>query len=79
VVRKEIKDHGTERKIDANFKPDSNIILIDDVTTKGGSVMKAVQAVRAPAARVKKIIILVDRLKGPAKTSAKRDRARCAL
>jgi orotate phosphoribosyltransferase len=27
VVRKEIKGHGTERKIDANFKPDSNVIL----------------------------------------------------
>jgi hypothetical protein len=41
VVRKEIKDHGTERKIDGNFKPDSNVILFDDVTTKGGSVMQA--------------------------------------
>jgi orotate phosphoribosyltransferase len=52
VVRKDIKDHGTERKIDGNFKPDSNVILFDDVTTKGGSVM---QAVRARGASVKKI------------------------
>ena len=64
VVRKEIKDHGTERKIDGNFKPDSNVILFDDVTTKGGSVMKAVHAVRARGATVKKIITLVDRLEG---------------
>ncbi len=34
VVRKEIKDHGTEQKIDGNFKPDSTVILFDDVTTK---------------------------------------------
>lgn len=64
VVRKEIKDHGTERKIDGNFKPDSTVVLIDDVTTKGGSVMKAVHAVRARGATVKKIITLVDRLEG---------------
>jgi len=59
VVRKEIKDHGTEQKIDGNFKPDSTVILFDDVTTKGGSVMRAV---RGRGARVRKIITLVDRL-----------------
>ena len=59
-----MKDHGTERKIDGNFKPDSTVILFDDVTTKGGSVMKAVHAVRARGATVKKIITLVDRLEG---------------
>ena len=64
VVRKEIKDHGTEQKIDGNFKPGSTVILFDDVTTKGGSVMKAVRAVRARGARVAKIITLVDRLEG---------------
>jgi orotate phosphoribosyltransferase len=63
-LRKEIKDHDTERKIDGNFKPDSNVILFDDVTTKGGSVMQAVRAVRARGATVKKIIPLVDRLEG---------------
>jgi orotate phosphoribosyltransferase len=64
VVRKEIKDHGTEQKIDGNFKPGSTVILFDDVTTKGGSVMKAVRAVRGRGARVAKIITLVDRLEG---------------
>ena len=44
--------------------PDSTVILFDDVTTKGGSVMKAVRAVRARGARVAKIITLVDRLEG---------------
>lgn len=64
MVRKQIKDHGTERKIDGNFKRGTNLVLIDDVTTKGGSVMKAVHAVRARGATVKKIITLVDRLEG---------------
>ena len=38
--------------------------LIEDVTTKGGSVMQAVNAVRAQGATVKKIITIVDRLEG---------------
>jgi orotate phosphoribosyltransferase len=58
------KDHGTEQKIDGNFTPGSTVILFDDVTTKGGSVMKAVRAVRSRGARVAKIITLVDRLEG---------------
>ena len=71
VVRKEIKDHGTERKIDGNFKPGSTVILLDDVTTKGGSVMQAVRAVRERGARVAKIITLVDRLEGASENLGK--------
>jgi orotate phosphoribosyltransferase len=66
VVRKEAKDHGTAKKIDGNFRPNSNVILIEDVTTKGGSVMQAVKAVRAQGATVKKVITIVDRLEGAA-------------
>jgi orotate phosphoribosyltransferase len=64
VVRKERKGHGTDKHIDGNFSPDSKVILIDDVTTRGGSVMQAVHAVRARGARVHKIITIVDRLEG---------------
>jgi orotate phosphoribosyltransferase len=64
VVRKEAKDHGTAKKIDGNFRPNTNVVLIEDVTTKGGSVMQAVRAVRAQGATVKKVITIVDRLEG---------------
>jgi len=64
VVRKEKKGHGTDQKIDGNFRDNSTVILIDDVTTKGGSVMQAVRAVRERGARVKKVITIVDRLEG---------------
>jgi orotate phosphoribosyltransferase len=66
VVRKEKKGHGTDQKIDGNFKPNSTVVLFDDVTTKAGSVMQAVRAVRAHGAVVKKIITIVDRLEGAA-------------
>lgn len=64
VVRKENKGHGTDKKIDGNFTPGATVVLIEDVTTKGGSVMQAVRAVREKGATVKKIITIVDRLEG---------------
>jgi len=64
VVRKEKKGHGTDQKIDGNFKPNSTVVLVEDVTTKGGSVMQAVRAVRAQGAAIKKIITIVDRQEG---------------
>ena len=68
VVRKEKKGHGTDKQIDGNFTPNSNVVLIEDVTTKGGSVLQAVHAVRARGATVKKIITIVDRREGAEET-----------
>jgi orotate phosphoribosyltransferase len=64
VVRKEKKGHGTDQKIDGNYRPETPVILMEDVTTKGGSVMQAVNAVRAQGGTVRKIITVVDRLEG---------------
>lgn len=71
VVRKEKKGHGTDKKIDGNFKDGSTVVLFDDVTTLGGSVMEAVRAVRARAGKVKKVITIVDRLEGAAQNLKK--------
>jgi orotate phosphoribosyltransferase len=70
-VRKDKKGHGTDKKIDGNFRPNTNVVLLEDVTTRGGSVMQAVQAVRAQGATVKKVISVVDRLEGAAGNLAK--------
>ncbi|HUZ75308.1 MAG TPA: orotate phosphoribosyltransferase [Stellaceae bacterium] len=66
VVRKERKDHGTTKRIEGNFRANSTVVLFDDVTTKGGSVMQAVRAVREQGATVKTVITIVDRLEGAA-------------
>lgn len=66
VVRKERKDHGTAKKIDGNFHDGATVVLFEDVTTRGGSVMEAVNAVRARGATVAKVIAIVDRLEGAA-------------
>jgi len=73
IVRKEKKGHGTDKKIDGNFRDGSRVILFDDVTTKGGSVMLAVDAVRARGATVETVITLVDRLEGARENLAAQD------
>ena len=63
-VRKEIKEHGTKALIDGRFEKGSNVVLLDDVTTTGGSVLVAVRAVRENEGHVSKVITLVDRQEG---------------
>jgi orotate phosphoribosyltransferase len=65
-VRKAPKDHGTSELIDGQFAPSSKVAIFEDVTTTGGSAMKAVNAVRAQGCGVKKILTIVDRLEGAA-------------
>jgi orotate phosphoribosyltransferase len=71
-VRKALKDHGTTKLIDGQFRPRSKVILFDDVTTTGGSVMKAVHAIRDQGGSVKKILTIVDRCEG-AKENLKKE------
>jgi orotate phosphoribosyltransferase len=70
-VRKEAKGHGTNRLIDGQYRDGGRTILFEDVTTTGGSVMKAVNAVRERGGQIAKIVTLVDRLEGARDNLAK--------
>ena len=70
-VRKEAKGHGTNKLIDGQYVDGGKTILFEDVTTTGGSVMKAVNAVRERGGTVAKIVTLVDRLEGAKASLAK--------
>ncbi len=63
-VRDKAKDHGTRDLIDGYIEDGARVIIVDDVTTKGDSAMKAVQAVRNRHCTVVKVISIVDRLEG---------------
>lgn len=65
-VRKEMKGHGTDRRIDGLLDRGSRVILVEDVTTTGGSVMQAADQARQFDCTIVKIITLVDRLEGAA-------------
>jgi orotate phosphoribosyltransferase len=66
-VREEVKTHGLMKLIEGNIEAGSKVIILDDVTTVGDSVMKAVDAVRGRHCTVVKILSIVDRQEGAAK------------
>lgn len=63
-VRKQPKERGTEKRIEGHLDRGARVALIEDVTTTGVSVLKAVEAVREEGCTVEKVITVVDRLEG---------------
>lgn len=64
LVRKQEKGHGTGKLIEGNLKPGDITAVVEDVVTTGGSVIKAIDAVRESGAQVKKALVIVDREEG---------------
>jgi orotate phosphoribosyltransferase len=65
-VRKDAKDHGSRRLLegDTRLAAGASIVILEDVTTTGGSTLKAVEKLRAAGYRVAAVVALVDRLEG---------------
>ncbi|MCK4332235.1 MAG: orotate phosphoribosyltransferase [Thermoplasmatales archaeon] len=64
IVRKEKRGHGTEKQIEGGNVKDKNVLVIEDVTTSGGSVVKTIQILRVNNAKVDKALVVVDRGSG---------------
>ena len=75
-VRKAAKDHGTREVVEGLASGESlagkRVLMIDDVATTGGSVLQAVDAVRAAGAIVEAALVIVDRQEGGAEGLAAR-------
>lgn len=65
-VRKEVKDHGTQRRIDGADVKGREVVILEDVTTTGQSAMQAVEAVRAAGGNIAMVLTVVDREEGAA-------------
>jgi len=63
-IRKEAKGHGTDQRVDGPLDRGSRVILFEDVTTTGSSLMRAVDQTRQFQCTVLKVIAVVDRLEG---------------
>jgi len=60
-VRKEAKEHGKLDLIEGNLEKGDRVLLIEDVTTTGGSVIKTINAIKEAGGEVKKILTVLDR------------------
>ena len=61
VVRKEGKAHGLQRRIEGPDVAGRRVLAVEDTSTTGGSVLTAVEALRAADAEVVGVVVLVDR------------------
>jgi len=70
MVRKEKRKHGTGSQIEGNLKQGEEVLVVEDVTTSGGSTLKTVETLREAGAVVKRAVVVVDRDSGAEKLLA---------
>ncbi len=74
IVRKQTKEHGTKSLVEGLRRGETlkgkRLVILEDVTTTGGSSMKAIEAVRGEGATVLKVLTMVDRQEGAAEAFA---------
>ena len=67
-VRKQAKEHGTKSLIEGLPNGESlkgkRVVVVEDVTTTGGSAIKAAEALRAEGADVVGVVTVIDREEG---------------
>lgn len=51
-VRDKAKGHGRQNQVEGFFEPGSNVVVIEDLVSTGGSSLKAVTALKEAGARV---------------------------
>ncbi|MEO1265179.1 MAG: orotate phosphoribosyltransferase [Pseudomonadota bacterium] len=73
-IRKQAKEHGTQADVEGLVKGETiagrSVVVVEDVTTTGGSALKAVDVLKAAGADIKAVMTIVDREEGAAETFA---------
>ncbi len=70
LIRKAVKGHGTKNLLEGNIKEGMRVVLLEDVVTTGGSLLKAADAIAANGGVIAGIFALVDREEGAAEKIA---------
>jgi len=63
IIRAAEKSHGKKDVIIGNVK-NSNVLLVEDVTTSGGSAIYGINALRDAGAHADRVVTVVDREQG---------------
>ena len=74
-VRKKAKEHGAQLAVEGLAKGETlqgkRVVIVEDVTTTGGSAIKALDAVREAGGEVVLVYTMVDREEGATETFAR--------
>jgi orotate phosphoribosyltransferase len=60
-VRKQAKDHGLGKLIEGAIRSGDRALIVDDVLTTGGSLLRAVASAREAELVVTHALVIVDR------------------
>jgi len=71
IVRKEPKGHGTQSQVEGCEVQGKRVVLVEDVITTGGSLLKAVDVVQTLGGIIVNMISIVDREQGGREAFAK--------
>lgn len=64
MVRKDRKEHGTEKRLEGRIYPGEEVMVMDDVSTTGKSLYSTAEAVMDGEGEVRDALVLVDRGEG---------------
>lgn len=64
IIRKGERKHGTGKLVEGDLKKEDKIILVEDVTTTGSSLLRAAEILREEGGKVERALVVVDREEG---------------
>ena len=70
LVRKAARSHGTGTRVEGEIPRGARVLVVEDVTTTGGSVVETVGLLRDAGAVVDRVVCVVDRQQGAAERLA---------
>ncbi|MGB9883668.1 MAG: orotate phosphoribosyltransferase [Microgenomates group bacterium] len=63
-TRKEVKDYGTKKAFEGEYKKGEKVVLVDDMVTTGDSKIEAIAPLVEAGLIIKDIVVLFDRQQG---------------
>ncbi len=64
IIRKEKKEHGLEKLYEGKIEMGETISFVEDVTTTGGTIIRAITRLNEMHVRTDRVVVVVDRKEG---------------
>ncbi|HTX61409.1 MAG TPA: orotate phosphoribosyltransferase [Methanobacterium sp.] len=64
MIRSAKKDYGTSQLIEGDLEEGDLVVVLEDVTTTGKSLMDAIEAILEAGGKIQKAYVVVDRAEG---------------